>query len=67
LKISKVVIDNTIFEFDPRQTYTIFQFCSEKKIYLPCFCYHERLTIAGNCRICLVQVNNALVASCAVY
>jgi NADH dehydrogenase/NADH:ubiquinone oxidoreductase subunit G len=36
------------------------------KISLPCFCYHERLTIAGNCRICLVLANNALGVSCAI-
>jgi len=33
---------------------------------LPCFCYHEKLTIAGNCRICLVEANGALVVSCAM-
>jgi len=33
---------------------------------LPCFCYHEKLTIAGNCRMCLVQANLGLIASCAV-
>jgi len=45
---------------------TIFQLCFIKKINLPCFCYHERLSIAGNCRICLVQINNALGVSCAI-
>ena len=48
------------------ETYTIFQFCSKNGINLPCFCYHEKLTIAGNCRICLVEANNALVVSCAI-
>lgn len=35
---------------------------------MPCFCYHEKLTIAGNCRICLVEVStsNELVVSCAI-
>jgi len=34
---------------------------------VPRFCYHERLKIAGNCRMCLVQVNGGLklMASCA--
>jgi|ERR1700722_1141217 len=45
---------------------TIFQTCFLKNIYLPCFCYHEKLTISGNCRMCLVLANDALVASCAV-
>jgi NADH dehydrogenase/NADH:ubiquinone oxidoreductase subunit G len=59
------------FQLDGRllktfSNFTIFQLCVINFISLPCFCYHERLTIAGNCRICLVQVNNSLVASCAV-
>jgi len=33
---------------------------------LPCFCYHEKLSIAGNCRICLVEVNGNLAVSCAL-
>ena len=45
---------------------TIYQFCYLKGIVLPCFCYHEKLSIAGNCRMCLVEANNALVASCAI-
>lgn len=45
---------------------TIYQFCFSKGINLPCFCYHEKLSIAGNCRMCLVEANNALLASCAV-
>lgn len=48
--------------------YTIFQFCSFIGIDLPCFCYHEKLSIAGNCRICLVEVSTSqnLVVSCAM-
>jgi NADH dehydrogenase/NADH:ubiquinone oxidoreductase subunit G len=45
---------------------TIYQFCAKHGITLPCFCYHEKLSIAGNCRMCLVEANNALVASCAM-
>jgi NADH dehydrogenase/NADH:ubiquinone oxidoreductase subunit G len=46
---------------------TIYQFCFDIGITLPCFCYHEKLTIAGNCRICLVEVKQAknLVIACA--
>lgn len=57
-------IDNIAFNFSGN--FTIFQFCTLNGIQLPCFCYHENLTIAGNCRICLVEANNALVASCAL-
>lgn len=45
---------------------TIFQFCYIKNIMIPCFCYHEKLSIAGNCRICLVQIKNVLGVSCAI-
>lgn len=45
---------------------TIFQFCFRQNLFLPCFCYHERLSIAGNCRMCLVQINDALGVSCAI-
>src|SRR5215212_10017223 len=45
---------------------TIFQFCFLNKIAIPCFCYHERLSIAGNCRMCLVQINTSLGVSCAL-
>jgi len=47
---------------------TIFQKCSKKNIDLPCFCYHESLSIAGNCRMCLVEINTSvkLVVSCAM-
>lgn len=44
---------------------TIFQFCFKLAKFLPCFCYHELLSIAGNCRICLVEANQALVLGCA--
>ena len=45
---------------------TIFQFCYNKGINIPCFCYHEKLSIAGNCRMCIVQINTNLGVSCAV-
>jgi NADH dehydrogenase/NADH:ubiquinone oxidoreductase subunit G len=34
---------------------TIFQACLEKNLFLPRFCYHVKLKIAGNCRICIVE------------
>ena len=47
--------------------FTIIQACEKAKIEIPRFCYHEKLKIAGNCRMCLVEVENIqkLVASCA--
>ncbi len=49
--------------------YTILQTCSNVGIEIPRFCYHDNLLIAGNCRICLVEIFGAkkLVASCAVH
>jgi NADH-quinone oxidoreductase subunit G len=52
--------------FVERRNLTVFQACFNVNIKLPCFCYHERLSIAGNCRICIVQINNGLGVSCAI-
>lgn len=60
-----ISIDNTLYQYN-NEVSTIYQLCQSKNIVLPCFCYHERLTIAGNCRMCLVEVNGALAVSCAV-
>jgi NADH-quinone oxidoreductase subunit G len=60
----EVYINDVLYEFD--KEYTIYQACNLKQIYLPCFCYHDQLSIAGNCRMCLVVANSALVASCAI-
>ena len=48
---------------------TIIQACELADVEIPRFCYHERLAIAGNCRMCLVEVAGGPpkpVASCAV-
>lgn len=47
---------------------TIMQACFNLGIEIPRFCYHEKLSIAGNCRMCLVEVKNSpkLAASCAI-
>jgi len=59
-----VYIDDVLYSFD--EEFTIYQACFLKNKTLPCFCYHERLSIAGNCRMCLVLANSVLVASCAI-
>ena len=41
----KIWIDDKFYIVN--RNYTIFQFCSLIGINLPCFCYHEKLTIAG--------------------
>ena len=47
---------------------SILQACEEAGYEIPRFCYHERLSIAGNCRMCLVDLERAPkpVASCAM-
>ncbi len=48
---------------------TIIQACEISDVEIPRFCYHERLAIAGNCRMCLVEVEGMPpkpVASCAM-
>lgn len=47
---------------------TVFQACLLGGVEIPRFCYHERLSIAGNCRMCLVEVEKSPkpVASCAM-
>jgi NADH-quinone oxidoreductase subunit G len=62
----KVTIDGQELEV-PNGT-TILQACQQLGIEIPHFCYHERLMIAGNCRMCLVEVEKSPkpVASCAM-
>lgn len=47
---------------------TVLQACESVGEIIPRFCYHENLSIAGNCRMCLVEINKApkLQASCAL-
>ena len=60
-------INNISFEKDIKEK-TILQVCEEKNIIIPRFCYHEKLSIAGNCRMCLVEVEKSPkpIASCAL-
>ncbi|MEM8687200.1 MAG: NADH-quinone oxidoreductase subunit NuoG [Pseudomonadota bacterium] len=56
-------------ELDVPVHYTILQACEEAGAEVPRFCYHERLSIAGNCRMCLVEVKGGPPkpqASCAL-
>jgi NADH-quinone oxidoreductase subunit G len=62
----KVTIDGQ--ELEVAAGTTILQACQQAGIEVPHFCYHERLDIAGNCRMCLVEVEKSPkpVASCAM-
>jgi len=47
---------------------TVLQACEKAGVEIPRFCYHEKLSIAGNCRMCLVELEKSPkpVASCAM-
>ena len=49
-----IIIDGKLLEVEPGTT--ILQACEMAGAEIPRFCYHERLSIAGNCRMCLVEV-----------
>ena len=62
----KVIVDDIEVEVEPGST--VLQACETAGKEIPRFCYHERLSIAGNCRMCLVEVEKSPkpVASCAM-
>lgn len=65
--LRKIIIDGHEVEVDPAMT--LIQACEVAGIEIPRFCYHERLSIAGNCRMCLVEVVGGPpkpAASCAM-
>ncbi len=62
-----VTIDGT--EIEVRAGITVLQACEMAGVEIPRFCYHERLSVAGNCRMCLVEVSPGPpkpAASCAL-
>ena len=65
--IRKIIIDGKEIEVDGAMT--LIQACEQTGVEVPRFCYHERLSIAGNCRMCLVEVVGGPpkpAASCAM-
>ncbi|WP_137699949.1 NADH-quinone oxidoreductase subunit NuoG [Marimonas lutisalis] len=65
--LRKIIIDDTEIEVDGAMT--LIQACEQAGVEIPRFCYHERLSIAGNCRMCLVEVVGGPpkpAASCAM-
>jgi len=63
--MTKLIVDGQ--EIDVPPEYTLLQACEAAGAEIPRFCYHERLSIAGNCRMCLVEIKGGPkpVASCA--
>ncbi|MDA9573698.1 NADH-quinone oxidoreductase subunit NuoG [Rickettsiales bacterium] len=65
--MAEITINNKKYNVD--DNLTIIQACEVANIEIPRFCYHEKLAIAGNCRMCLVEVVGGPpkpVASCAM-
>jgi len=62
----KLTIDG--IEVEVENGTTVLQACEEVGADVPRFCYHERLSIAGNCRMCLVEIEKSPkpIASCAM-
>ena len=55
-------------EVEVEEGLTVLQACEKAGIEIPRFCYHEKLSIAGNCRMCLVEMEKSPkpIASCAM-
>ncbi|MEF2551252.1 NADH-quinone oxidoreductase subunit NuoG [Aurantimonas sp. A2-1-M11] len=65
--MTKLKVDGR--EIEVPDHYTLLQACEEAGAEIPRFCFHERLSIAGNCRMCLVEVKGGPpkpAASCAM-
>ena len=65
--MAKLIVDGT--EIDVPGEYTLLQAAEEAGAEIPRFCFHERLSVAGNCRMCLVEVKGGPpkpAASCAM-
>ncbi len=63
--MAKLTVDG--IEVEVPNGSTVLQACEAAGVEVPRFCYHERLSIAGNCRMCLVEVEKAPkpIASCS--
>ena len=62
----KVKVNNIDLEVE--EGLSVLQACEQAGAEIPRFCYHEKLSIAGNCRMCLVEIEKSPkpVASCAM-
>ena len=62
----KLKVNNT--EIEVEEGLTVLQACEKAGFEIPRFCYHEKLSIAGNCRMCLVEMEKSPkpIASCAM-
>jgi NADH-quinone oxidoreductase subunit G len=62
----KLKVNNIDIEIE--EGLTVLQACEKAGVEIPRFCYHEKLSIAGNCRMCLVEIEKSPkpIASCAM-
>ena len=62
----KITINNKVIDFQDGMT--VMQACELANLEIPRFCYHDKLSIAGNCRMCLVEMEKSPkpIASCAM-
>ena len=58
----KITINGKEIEFENGMT--VLQACELADVEIPRFCYHEKLSIAGNCRMCLVELEKSPKQSC---
>ena len=66
--MAKIIVDGK--EIEVPDHYTLLQAAEAAGAEVPRFCFHERLSIAGNCRMCLVEAKGGPpkpVASCAMF
>ena len=64
--MTTLTIDGAEITVEPGST--VMQACVQAGKEIPHFCYHDRLSIAGNCRMCLVEMERSPkpIASCAM-
>ena len=67
MKLLNVFINDIPFKV--KSTNTILESCNFLGFEISRFCFHEKLFVAGNCRMCLVEIKNQpkLAASCAIF
>src|SRR6516225_8172715 len=63
--VNRLIVDGKDIEVPAE--YTLLQACEAAGAEIPRFCFHDRLSIAGNCRMCLVELKGSPtpIASCA--
>ena len=65
--MTQISVDGKVVDVPPE--FTVLQACEAAGAEIPRFCFHERLSVAGNCRMCLVEIKGGPPkpqASCAV-